>query len=490
MRSYSKWLIGCLGCLCVLSLVLSLWPAAVTDEDISQYSSDADDSIVVNIHLMDGYGSIEDLPLVLEQINKITKEKINVTVDISFSSSSGNVATRISKNEKLDLILVADLYAYYNNGYLLELDELMKNYGQDIPTVIDEEYLELGKLGGKQYGIARNAEMAVSHGVCMRKDILEKYNIDIDGIQTFEDYEQVLAFIKEKEPDLYGVAPVIIPAFDELGTGPGVLMNNDATIVQNYYETDEFYNYISMLEQWRENGYLCEDDYSYSENRDFLYSMLQGDKLFSYFLKYKPGIEVQETNATGVELVCIELTQPVITSSTTAASQWCIYSKSEHPEEAMQLMNLLYSDSEIMNLLCWGIEGEHYVQNQDGTIRYPDGYDKYSVKYNFNRNWQFQNQYLAHVWEGDSPNLAQEVKDYNRNAVRSIALGFNFDDANVAYECERLSEIESVYLAGFLSGSFDVNYMLPKFIDELEAVGIHKVIAEKQKQLDNWLEYK
>ena len=39
----------------------------------------------------------------------------------------------------------------------------------------------------------------------------------------------------------------------------------------------------------------------------------------------------------------------------------------------MKFLNLLYTNAEVINLIDWGIEGVHYVKNEDGTIRYPDG---------------------------------------------------------------------------------------------------------------------
>lgn len=36
-------------------------------------------------------------------------------------------------------------------------------------------------------------------------------------------------------------------------------------------------------------------------------------------------------------------------------------------------MEILYTDAEVETLLTDGIEGTHYVKNEDGTISFPEG---------------------------------------------------------------------------------------------------------------------
>ena len=80
--------------------------------------------------------------------------------------------------------------------------------------------------------------------------------------------------------------------------------------------------------------------------------------------------------------------------------QWTIPENSAYPEKAMQFLNLLYSDPDIINLLAYGIEGEDYVVHDDGRISYPDGVDATNVGYSCaNMLWSFGYEFNAHVWE-------------------------------------------------------------------------------------------
>lgn len=154
----------------------------------------------------------------------------------------------------------------------------------------------------------------------------------------------------------------------------------------------------------------------------------------------------------------------------------------------MRILNLLYTDSEITNLICWGIEGVHYVKNSNGTITYPKGVTAADTRYNFNRNWQLPNQYLAYVWQGDSIGLGHDVARYNEEAAQSSALGFYFDVSAVKLERDRSREIADAYLEGFLKGEFDLDKMLQVFWTDLQAAGIERVINEKQRQLNEFIQ--
>lgn len=451
----------------------------------------SEDETVIHMTLLKGLGNMQDWPLVLEKINEITEEKINVQVEISFideSDSSTEIDARIFNDEPLDLILVNNFQDYCRRGYLLELSELIEEYGEDIKNIIPAEELNYGVWEDGLYGICRNAELAASYGICMRKDILEQYQIDPQGIKTLEDFEKVLEKLKKEGCENIKVAPLAYPYFDSLGDGFGVLMDNrEPHTVVNYYETDEFRTFIEKLYQWRQEGYLFDRGYTYDNSRDLLYSHFMNDQLFAYFIKYKPGIDIQEKNLTGYEVVTVNLTESVITTEMSTLGLWCIYSESAHPEEAMKLLNLLYTDEDLANLFCWGIEGTHYVVNGDGTITYPENTTAQTVGYNYNRNWQFPNQYLAYIWENDSPDLESEVKAYNHSAIQSAANGFVFDHGKVEAEYEDVGDIVNAYMRGFLKGELEIEKALPRFLEDLEEAGISEIIEEKQRQLDLWM---
>ena len=57
----------------------------------------------------------------------------------------------------------------------------------------------------------------------------------------------------------------------------------------------------------------------------------------------------------------------------------------------MKFLNLLYSDAEVEDLICNGIEGVHYQVTEDGKYTYPDGVDFANSTYYPNIGWVMPN---------------------------------------------------------------------------------------------------
>ena len=95
--------------------------------------------------------------------------------------------------------------------------------------------------------------------------------------------------------------------------------------------------------------------------------------MFAYACRGKPGIEQQEKLSTGQDVVFVQFGEDTVSCNSPASIGWSITRNSVSPEKSMQLLNLLYTDPEIMNLLSYGVEGVHYVKTEDGHITFPEG---------------------------------------------------------------------------------------------------------------------
>jgi putative aldouronate transport system substrate-binding protein len=135
-------------------------------------------------------------------------------------------------------------------------------------------------------------------------------------------------------------------------------------------------------------------------------------------------------------------------------------------------------------LVDYGIEGEHYAKRPDGTIGYPPGVSGANPPY-VALTWMYGNQLISHVWEGNSPDLWDQMKVFNANAIPSPALGFTFNSTPVLSQGSALAAVRDQYRSVLETGSVDVS-MLDEFNAKLKQAGLNEVIAEKQRQLDAW----
>lgn len=434
---------------------------------------------------------------VFEELSQYTKEKIGVTVKpftVNMSNYPQQVNLMLSSGEQIDLMCCYYQWfqSLYSKGHLKELDALVQSEGQGIVDAIGWDFLNAGRIGSGLYGLTTNRDLAKEYGFLIDKEMADRNHIDLDSLHTFQDMEAAFETIKANEP---GVTPVtgteatyaveyLIPGADLLTDGLGALLNygEDLTVI-NLYASDEYMEMAKMMRDWFEKGYISEDVVTSGENAR---SYFKAGTSFASLSTLKPGYAFKESKTIGKEMAQVSVTPSTTNTTVVQSIQWTVPENTEYPEKAMQLLNLMYSDETVMNLLAWGIEGEHYEMLDSGLIDYPEGVTGETSEYNLNMGWMFGNQFITHVWNGDSPTIWEETDSFNKSAKKSNAFGFSYDSSNVKTELAACSNVVSEYAVSLTSGLVDPETAIPEFIKKLDAAGIDKIIAEKQSQLDAW----
>jgi len=439
----------------------------------------------------------KDFQLVEDEINKRMKEKINATVDIvpiAFGNWQQQTNLMLTSGEKLDLLItMAGTYASQAvTGKLAPLDDLLASKGQGIAEALGEKYLNATKVDGEVYGVPTIRDLAANYEYVMRKDLVDKYQIDLSSIKTLDDVERVLQIIKDNEP---GITPIVpggggstgmlagYNKFDFLGDSNGVLMDPNELTVTNYYETSEYKELVTKMHDWYNRGFILRDS---ATNQVAANQLVKAGKAFSYLANGKPGFAAQESRAAGMEMVSVELNGPLATTTNVTGLMWSVAQNAENKEKAMEILNLFYTDKEIVNLINWGIEGQHYQIVEGDIIDFAPDVDASNTGYLPNWDWLTGNAYLSYIYKGGDPEIWTKTKEFNDNATASKALGFTFNVEPVKNEYTAITNVTNQFKVGLESGTLDPEKVLPEFIDKLKAAGIDKLIAEKQKQLDEW----
>jgi len=442
------------------------------------------------------FGSVpKDQMLIEEALNKITTEKINATVKllpISYSAWQNQMNLMLTSNEKLDLmVLMGTTYAnQVAKGQLVELDELLAEYGQGINEALGPDYSKAALIDGKTYGVPTIRDLAQKYGFYMPQHLVDKYNLNLEAVKSLDDIEPILQTIKENEPNVIPIVNAVnqspITTFstrDSLGDDIGVLLDNGQNLeVVNWFETEEYAATVKKMREWYLAGYIGKDAVTVKESKA---DLIKAGKGASALAAMKPGFDIQESRQSGMPIVSAEMLPPTAKTSTVTNIMWGIAKNSENPVKAMQFLNLMYTDKDVVNLLDWGIEGTHYVKVSENVIDYPEGVDASSVGYS-GLGWMFGNQFLSYIFNGDDEQLWEKMKEFNDSAIKSKALGFSFDSSSVKTEYAAVSNVMTQYRIALECGAIDPEQALPEFISKLKDAGIDKIIEEKQKQLDAW----
>jgi putative aldouronate transport system substrate-binding protein len=445
------------------------------------------------------FTKIDDLPLVQEEINKIAKEKINATiklVPINGANYQQQTNLMLTGNEKLDLLVTSSFFGYNTQaakGQLVALDDLLQSNGKGILEVMPEHLLEGNKVNGEIFGIPSMRDWGSYYGFIMRKDIVEKHNIDLSQVKTFADLEAILKTVKENEPSL---TPIVNTGqgstltsvlaggkFDVLGDSLGAVSFKTEKVV-NMFEEPEYVEAVEQARKWFQAGYALKDA---ATSQEVAANIVKAGKGFGYFSHMKPGFDVQEKGITGHEMVSVKLSDVYSYTDAATGFNLSIARNSQNPEKAMEVINLLYTDKDVMNLLANGIEGKHYAVKPEGVISLPEGVTESNYVFG---QWQIGNNFLTYPWEGNDPNYWEQMKQHNDSAVFSPAFGFTFNPDPVKTEVAAATNVMNQYRLGIETGTLDPSKSLPEFNKKLKEAGLEKIIAEKQKQYDEWKKMK
>ncbi len=177
----------------------------------------------------------------------------------------------------------------------------------------------------------------------------------------------------------------------------------------------------------------------------------------------------------------------MMTSSIQAMTAVSAYS--EHPDEALKLIELMNTDPWYRETARYGIEGKHYVRNSDGTvIRTTEGSENVGV----------QAYVQGHITLGaleasQFPEVPTDIHQWERtmagyaDATVSAAMGFTPDLSEVSAECEAIKKVIEEYRPELYTGKADPDKVLPEMLDRMEKAGLRRVMDKIQRQLDAFL---
>ncbi|MDL2301287.1 ABC transporter substrate-binding protein [Lachnospiraceae bacterium OttesenSCG-928-D06] len=497
----------------VLSAILTLSLAACgnsnttsgnTDGNAGGSSSEVQQSSKEDIYTvtMVLHGSQQpDEERIESKVNEILEKELNAHLDIVVLPWASAVQSRqlmLAGDEKIDIFYsgASDSIRYMHSGQIMDMADLIDQYGTNLKEIFGEEVLSSISVNGFVYGVPNQIERGSIPAIFMRKDLVDKYHIDVDSIHEPKDMEAIFEIVKAGEPDmlmLYSSNSDDTPLSrlfggDHLSDSIGVLMDQEnSALVENYYATDWYRETTAMLHDWYNKGYISKDAGTDKENWR---TVFKAGNMFSLFYAYHPGTPVEFESSTGYEFEIVTFRDyPIMNAPSYTNVIFSIAQNSENPEKAMEVLDYIYGSPEIMNLLNWGEEGVDYVfeDQENGVITFPEGITADNVGYSLNLGWELPNQFIAHKWIGSDPKLWENMESFNNSAQKSKAVGFNFDSTPYENELAALNNVVKQYVGTLDSGAADPEVYLPQFLQALEDADIDKIIAAKQEQLDQWL---
>ena len=391
---------------------------------------------------------------------------------------------------------------------LMDISGLLAEYGQGVLDTVGD-FISATTVGDAIYGVTTYRTLNSNVYAVMRTDVLEDLGLleTAQNMSSFSDFEKILDAVKNSSQWNYlaGLVPsdssgVILPiagaymdqdsfseetSYDSLGDLYKIISINpdgsDPTVSLNF-ETPQYKAMIDRMQDWYDKGYIYKDSANQSESAE---SLVQSNSAFSFICSSEVGVETAKSQACGMEMTCVKILSLPITTSSCTKFVWAVPVTATEPEAAVKMMNLMYTDARIANLLTWGIEGRDY-QVKDGIACYMDGQDANTCAYHTS-DFVYGNQFLALPWEGQAADFRQTSMEDMLAAQASAYLGFSCDTSGIENELTAITNAINEYLPGLDSGISD-DEQYSAFLEKLDKSGVQDVINVYQKQLDEWLQ--
>lgn len=452
---------------------------------------------------------VTDLQAVNDAVNAITREEINATIRlnlIDWGSFTERMRVLIASGEQCDLMLTTrsdwnNYGAAVANGALLPLDDLLPEYAPTVWNDIPADIWNSARVNGQIYGVLGRGNSAIAYGAWVRRDLMETYGFDWEAASSWDDLEPLYDQIVANEPD---VTPVLstdggphgklwFPEYwgvDPLGSPAGVLgvrVHGDTLQVEASVDLPEYQQAVEMARDWYNRGFFTADPLP---DGDMQTDRAAG-RYSTMIWNVLPGLEaiVADAEWGGRPIEMLELSEPVVTTGSVAGAFTSVCATSPNPERALMFIDLMNSNPELYNLLVFGIEGQHWVWEDESQnlVTIPEGMtsDQVNAAYR-GPDWVFGNQYLKYFTDPSEFSRVDEWQALAESAALSPALGFTADYTTVATEIAQITSVYEQYGEPLEKGLVDPATALPEYRDRLREAGLDTVIAEVQRQLDEW----
>ena len=426
-----------------------------------------------------------ELPEVVEKANEIIEAEIGARLKVELvddGSYSEKLKLLMASGDDFDLCFTSnwlnDYYSAANSSGLMDITDYID---EATKAVIPDYALEAAKIKGRIYGIPNVQVMTHPLAMYIDREIYEKYKDQVDFLQIeqIDELEPLLELIKKDYPDkyafhtLWGVQAWTLPVYEKI-LGTNMVIRCDGTDPEAKFivDTPEYQHGVRKLHEWYEKGYIRADVASAGDDS----SDRKAGKYVIMFEKWKPGLD-----ETYPDRVYKTLYSPYLEFSGPLQAMTGVGAKSKNPELAVKLIQLMNSNQELYNLMCYGIEGKHYTKNEDGSVSYVEG-SKYAPK----ADWKWGNQFNAYIPEGVDKSVWDQTNKMNEEASKSPLLGFVPDLKEIRAEISQISNINSEFNT-LSHGAGDTEKLLADYKAKLESAGQKKVEEEIKRQVSEFL---
>lgn len=453
----------------------------------------------------------KDYDLVAAEINKKLKaDGVGIELErtyIPWDAWTQKINLMLSTGEEFDMFhVMQDLVPYSTylaKGAITDLTGPLAKYGSNISKVIPQDIWAGAQSNGKTYVIPTFwVEMASEGEFDIRMDLLKQNNLDMpktpDELLNAE--QTVMKNWKGKNKPYIPFRP----DFDPVGIHSTILHRtydsfpftvrdkffyvNQNGDVKSWIETPEFKKDSEFMRKAYKAG-LINPDVLTIKQEQFNAQLDNGDWLMCFGTAGNlKALQKNNPAATGddVQAVYFNSDKPYLRPMTIKNCN-AVPTTSKHPESAVKFMNWLWTNQDNYDLYFYGIEGKHFKKVGDHGIEWINDPNNNNAPDYQDSDWMAGNiNFIRYDNVNGIPSNNKVLFNVNEKAQNSIAANFLFDPTNVKAEYANIQTEAAASIVPIYMGVVDYDKAFPAALEKMKKAGLDKVVAEYQRQFQNW----
>ena len=452
-----------------------------------------------------------DSDLVMEELNKITREALGVEVEILYMSSD-EIMTATQAGKVYDMYFTCSWFNPYDenvaNGVFTDLNLVLEDVAPDLYDTMPASVWNLAKDGDHLYALPVKKDYAPMNFIVYDAQFAKEQGISVpESIQSWDDLTPYLVALKsamEKDPSL-GSYPVYIAegpsgidaSFEYIDRSLMIGVRYGDTKIMTVLDDPEVVSRYRTMRKWYLMG-LVNPDAAFISSDDI-------DNHLHHISFVQAWNDYDYTPSRGFQARMTKFAGPYLTADgVQGAMNGFSSSLANDPERlalAIKYQEFVNTNRKYRDILAFGIEGVHFnyhdIIDENGNpgrvvVRTELGRSNYSP-------WRFtQGSYASNTLEVsesyvDGTYTLPSVNQWDayfsecETAAESKIDGFTFDFSSPIDFTEAratFAAIKEEYLKEIQCGMVDPDAAISEMKSMLIDAGLNDVLAEAQRQLD------
>jgi len=450
---------------------------------------------------------------VAENLYQLSKDTLNARIQktyVPFGEYADKLLLLASSGDNWDFNYDATWNTYnlmLNNDAYLPLNDLLDKYAPEHKKYLQEMgVINWATVKGKIMALPKTTALADRAYAIIREDLRKKYDIP-DDLSTIEKLEGYMETVLANEPEMEAINGVF-KSNTSLDDAMWAILTKhglDRPFAQAYFEmtyklddpdikivplerTECYLEVAKIRRRWVEKGWIPRN----AVNMESKAGGIAENVYTTYIFDLTRAAATKGFAGPG-ESKGYAMYPDSVSSITTPMNDVVTFNKNAaNPERSMMFVAWLNEKQENYDAFMYGIKDETFVlREEDGVmqVQRPEGQDYTNSYVDWYGKWGFESGKFQRPGFNNPLEVKKAFEEYlaNPKNVSPPVAGFSFDPEPVKTEIAKRQAVMDEYGVPLRYGMVeDVDTAVAEYIQKLKDAGTDVILAEMQRQMDEF----